>query len=176
MGEVSEGSGSVSAPEPIAEHHDLEAFESGEPDLDSWLRKRALANERERASRTFVVCSGKVVVAYYCLAAGSVGHADAPGSVRRNMPQPIPVIVLGRLAVDQKWQGKGIGAGLLKDAVLRSIRISRELGARALLVHAISESARKFYLRFGFAESPIDPMTLMLNLSKIASPEAKSGG
>jgi predicted N-acetyltransferase YhbS len=176
LGEVSEGPGGVSAPEPIAEHHDLEGFESGEPDLDRWLRKRALANERESASRTFVVCSAKTVVGYYCLAAGSVAHADAPGSVRRNMPQPIPVIVLGRLAVDQKWQGKGIGAGLLKDAVLRSIRISRELGARALLVHAISESAREFYSRFGFVESPINRMTLMLNLGKIVSLEAKPGG
>jgi GNAT superfamily N-acetyltransferase len=167
---VSEGSGRPSAPEPIAEHHELEGFDSGEPELDTWLRKRALANERERASRTFVVSLDGVVVGYYCLAAGSVSHADAPGSVRRNMPQPIPVIVLGRLAVDRKWKGKGLGAGLLKDAVLRSIRISQELGARALLVHAISESAREFYLKFGFTESPVHRMTLMLNLSKIPSP------
>ena len=169
MGEIGEASGSLSAPEPIAEHHDIESFDSGEPDLDNWLRKRALANERERASRTFVVCSGKVVVYYCCLAAGSVSHAEAPGSVRRNMPQPIPVIVLGRLAVDRRWSGKGIGAGLLKDAVLRAVHVSQELGARALLVHAISERAREFYLKFGFTESPINRMTLMLNLSKISS-------
>lgn len=169
MGEIGEGSGSLSAPEPIAGHHEIEAFDSGEPDLDSWLRKRALTNERERASRTFVVCSRNVVVGYYCLAAGSVSHAEAPGSVRRNMPQPIPAIVLGRLAVDRRWGGKGIGAGLLKDAVLRSVHVSQELGARALLVHAISECAREFYLKFGFVESPINRMTLMLNLSKISS-------
>jgi GNAT superfamily N-acetyltransferase len=161
----------VSAPEPIAEHHDLVAFDSGEPELDGWLRRRALANEREFASRTFVVCSGRLVVGYYCLAAGSVSHAEAPGTVRRNMPQPIPVIVLGRLAVDRKWQGKGIGAGLLKDGVLRALGASRELGARALLVHAMSERAREFYLRFGFVDSPINRMTLMLNLSKLRSPE-----
>jgi GNAT superfamily N-acetyltransferase len=169
LGEVSGGSGDLSAPEPIADHHDLEAFDSGEPELDSWLRRRALANEREHASRTFVVCSGGVVVGYYCLAAGSVTHADAPGSIRRNMPQPIPVIVLGRLAVDRRWSGKGIGAGLLKDAVLRSLQVTQEIAARALLVHAISQPARQFYLKFGFIESPIDPMTLMLNLSKLPS-------
>lgn len=172
MGEVSGGSGALSAPEPIAEHHELEAFDCGEAELDAWLRRRALANEREHASRTFVVCSGRVVVGYYCLAAGSVAHADAPGGIRRNMPQPIPVIVLGRLAVDRRWSGKGIGAGMLKDAVLRSTQVTREIAARALLVHAISEPARRFYLRFGFIESPIDPMTLMLKLSKLPSPKS----
>jgi GNAT superfamily N-acetyltransferase len=171
LGEIGGSLGRPSAPEPIGEHHDLEPFDSGEPELDTWLRKRALANERERASRAFVVCSGAVVVGYYCLAAGSVAHTDTPGSIRRNMPQPIPVIVLGRLAVDRRWSAKGIGAGLLKDAVLRSIRVSQELGARALLVHAISPAAREFYLKFGFIESPINPMTLMLNLSKIPSPK-----
>jgi len=84
-------------------------------------------------------------------------------------PQPIPVIVLGRLAVDRRWNGKGIGAGLLKDAVLRSLQVTREIAGRALLVHAISQPARQFYLKFGFVESPIDPMTLMLNLSKLQS-------
>lgn len=168
MGEVGTGAGSLSAPEPIAEHRNLEQFDSGGPEPDTWLRKRALANEREHASRTFVVCTGNVVVGYYCLAAGGVAHAEAPGNVRRNMPQPIPVIVLRRLAVDRSWKGRGIGAGLLKDAVLRSIRVSRELGARALLVHAISEAAREFYLKFGFMESLIDRMTLMLNLGSIA--------
>lgn len=168
MGEVGEGTGRrLSAPEPIAARHKLEHFDSGEPELDIWLRKRALSNERERASRTFVVCLGDVVVGYYSLAAGSVAHADAPGSIRRNMPQPIPVIVLGRLAVDGSWKGKGVGAGLLKDGTLRAIRISQELGARALLVHAISEPARGFYLRFGFVESPMNRMTLMLNLSRL---------
>lgn len=172
MGEVGGGSGELSPPEPIAEHHDLDAFDCGEPGLDSWLRRRALANEREHASRTFVVCSGRIVVGYYCLAAGSVAHADAPGTIRRNMPQPIPVIVLGRLAVDRRWSGKGIGAGLLKDAVLRSTQVTREIAARALLVHAISAPARNFYLKFGFIESPIDPMTLMLRLSRLPSPKS----
>lgn len=168
MGEVGEGAGRrLSTPEPIAAHHKLESFDSGEPELDIWLRRRALSNERERASRTFVVCLGEVVVGYYCLAAGSVAHADVPGGIRRNMPQSIPVIVLGRLAVDGSWKGKGVGAGLLKDATLRAIRISQELGARALLVHAISEAAREFYLRFGFVESPMNRMTLMLNLSRL---------
>jgi len=89
------------------------------------------------------------------------------------MPQPIPVIVLGRLAADRRWSGKGIGAGLLKDAVLRSLQVTQEIAGRALLVHAISEPARRFYLKFGFIESPIDPMTLMLNLSKLPSARPK---
>jgi GNAT superfamily N-acetyltransferase len=166
---VSEGEGRLSAPEPIATHHKLESFDSGEPELDTWLRKRALANEREQASRTFVVCCDETVVGYYCLAAGSVTHVDAPGSIRRNMPQPIPVIVLGRLAVDRTKKGQGIGAALLKDAILRAVRISQELGARALLVHAMSESAREFYLRFGFVESPMNRMTLMLSLGRLSA-------
>lgn len=167
---MSAGEGGLSAPEPVAARHKLESFDSGEPELDNWLRKRALANEREQASRTFVVCVGETVVGYYCLAAGSVAHVDTPGNIRRNMPQPIPVIVLGRLAVDRTQKGKGLGAALLRDAILRSLRISRDLGARALLVHAISEGAREFYLKFGFVESPMNRMTLMLNLSRLPSP------
>lgn len=166
---MSTSAGALSAPVPIAEHHELDGFQCGEPDLDDWLRRRALANERSGASRTYVVCSGKAVAGYYCLAAGSVVRGGMPRPLQRNMPEPVPVIVLGRLAVATDCKGKGIGAALLRDAVLRSIRVSRELGARALLVHAISESAREFYLGAGFFESPVNRMTLMLGLAKLAA-------
>jgi len=110
------------------------------------------------------VCEGKRVVGFYALAAGSVQRTHAHGAVRRNMPDPIPAIVLGRLAVDRTWQGQGLGADLLHDAVLRALRASREIGARVLLCHAIDEDARRFYLHHGFVESTFDPLTVMLDL------------
>ena len=125
----------------------------------------------EGGARVFVVCNGQAVVGYYALAAGAVLHTQVTGSIRRNMPEPVPVVVLGRLAVHADCAGKGIGAGLLKDAVMRSQRLSAELGVRALLCHAISESAKKFYLHHGFVESPIEPMTLMLKLTKLKKTE-----
>ncbi len=158
---------SLRAPEPLAEGHELDSFHCDEPALEQWLKRRALRNQREGASRTFVVCERSAVVGYYALAAGSVLHAAAPGAVRRNMPEPIPVIVLGRLAVHSAWSGRGIGSGLLKDAVLRSLRLSGDLGVRALLCHAINESAKAFYLHHGFIESPLDPLTVLLSLSKL---------
>jgi len=106
-------------------------------------------------------------VGYYALAAGAVSHAPAPGHVRRNMPAPIPVVVLGRLAVHADWAGQGIGAGLLKDAVLRALRLSRDMGIRALLCHALHEDAQRFYLHHGFVASPVEPLTVMLNLAKV---------
>ncbi|WP_243393697.1 GNAT family N-acetyltransferase [Solimonas fluminis] len=158
---------SLSAPAPLDESHVLDAFRCAEPELESWLEQRARRNHAEGASRCFVVCDGSTVVGYYALAAGAVLHTQVPGNIRRNMPEPIPVVALGRLAVHADWAGRGIGAGLLKDAVLRSKRLSEEVGVRALLCHAINDSAREFYLHHGFVESPIEPMTLMLNLAKL---------
>ncbi len=114
------------------------------------------------ASRTFVVCEGDIVIGYYCLSAGSVSRDSAPGNLRRNMPDPIPVVVLGRLAVHLDWAAQGIGRGLLKDAVMRTAGVAKEIGIRALLCHAISSDAKAFYLQFGFLESPLHPMTLMM--------------
>lgn len=114
------------------------------------------------------MCSGNEVVGYYCLAAGAVVRGKAPGSVRRNMPDPIPVAVIGRLAVHADWQGQGIGAGLLKDAILRTVRLAEEMGIRALLAHALNEDAKQFYLRHGFSESPIESLTVMLNVAGLA--------
>lgn len=159
---------SLRPPEPISGAQDLSNFDSGEPSLDDWLRRRALQNEGSGGLRTYVVCadSGERVVAYYCLAAGAVAHAGALGRVRRNMPDPIPVMVIGRLAVDRKFQVNGLGRAMLRDAILRTIQAAGIVGVRAILVHALSDEARRFYERCGFRSSAIDPMTLMITVAE----------
>ena len=153
-------------PAHLSPAHDLAAFESGVPELDDWLKKRALANEATGASRTYVVCAGGRVVGYYALATGSVGHAQAPGRIRRNMPDPVPVMILGRLAVDRAWRGRDLGRSLLRDAVLRTLQAAKIGGIRAILVHAISDQAKRFYEHYGFVASPIDPLTLMITVAE----------
>jgi GNAT superfamily N-acetyltransferase len=157
---------SLSAPEKLRANHDLTQFECGEPSLDAWLQRRALQNEENGASRTYVVCAGQQVVGYYALAVGAVAHSETPGRVRRNMPDPVPIMIIGRLAVHKDYQGRKIGAGLLRDAVLRTLQAADIAGIRAILVHAISERARKFYQDCGFAPSPMDPMTLMITVAE----------
>lgn len=157
----------LSAPVLLSEAHDLALFESGHDSLDEWLRRRARANQVSGASRTYVVCEGERVIGYYCLSSGALAVSDAPGAIRRNMPDPVPMAVLGRLAIDRNWQGKGIGTALLQDAVLRTSQAAHIMGIRGLLVHAISEEAKAFYERYGFTASPANPMTLVLSL-KIA--------
>jgi GNAT superfamily N-acetyltransferase len=152
-------------PERLSSLHRIESFDSGNDQLDDWLKRRALKNEAEGASRTYVLCVGEVVVAYYCLANGAVAQTAATGRVRRNMPDPIPVMVIGRLAVDHRWQGKGIGRALLRDAILRTLQAAEIAGIRAILVHAISEDAKRFYEKCGFTASPIDPMTLIVKVN-----------
>jgi GNAT superfamily N-acetyltransferase len=149
--------------------HRLDEFVCGEPSLDDWLKRRALANQSSGASRTFVVVDeGGRVRGYYALAAGAVSHELATSNVRRNMPDPVPVMVLGRLAVDRGTQGLRLGAALLQDAVKRAVAVSNDAGVRALLVHALHERARQFYEHYGFLPSPTHPMTLMLRLPKSA--------
>ena len=154
----------LSAPALLGEAHDLQLFDSGHDSLDEWLRRRARANQVSGASRTYVVCEGERVVAYYCLSSGALAVADAPGAIRRNMPDPVPMAVLGRLAIDRNWQGKGIGPALLQDAVLRTGQAAHIMGIRGLLVHAISDEAKAFYEYHGFTASPANPMTLVLSL------------
>ena len=137
---------------------------SGTGSLDQWIRQRARRNESEGASRTFVTCHGSRVVGYYTLAAGSVRHEVATGKTRRNMPDPVPVVILGRLAIDRSWQGRGHGADLLRYAILRVIAAADTIGVRAILVHAISEEAKAFYERHGFRASAVEPMTLMITV------------
>jgi GNAT superfamily N-acetyltransferase len=152
-------------PAKLNSSHQVEGFDSGNDQLDHWLKNRALKNELEGASRTYVLCVDEAVVGYYCLANGAVGQATATGRVRRNMPDPIPVMVIGRLAVDRRWQGKGIGKALIRDAILRTLQAAEIAGIRAILVHAISEDAKQFYQKCGFTASPVDPMTLMVKVN-----------
>ena len=156
----------LSPPEKLSPDHDLSQFQCGEPALDDWLKKRALQNEESGGSRTYVVCAGGRVVAYYALAVGAVAHVDAPGRVRRNMPDPVPVMVIGRLAIDQSMQCLGIGPALLRDAILRTLQAAEIAGIRAILVHAISERAKRFYEKWGFVSSPVEPLTLMITVAE----------
>lgn len=155
----------LGAPQPLTAQHLIDGFDCGEPSLDEWLKRRALANQLGGASRTFVVADVEDrVVGYYSLAAGAVSRNSATGGVRRNMPDPVPVLVLARLAVERSAQGMQLGAGLLQDAVNRAVSVSQNAGVRALLVHALDDKAKQFYLHYGFAESPLHPLTLMLPL------------
>ena len=159
--------GLTTGPERLSPEHAIQAFHSGADALDGWLKRRALHNEREGASRTYVVCADGRVVGYYSLATGSVTGAVVPGRVRRNMPEPIPVIVLGRLAVDLAWQGRKVGQSLLSDAIRRTLSAADVAGIRALLVRALSPDAKRFYERYGFQECLEQPMTLVLMLRDV---------
>ncbi len=154
MGGVTSASGPpVSAPARIAAVHDLGPFACGNAALDDWLKQRALPADG-RSARTFVACRANVVIGYYALSTGGVEHAAVPGRLRRNMPNPLPIVILGRLAVDRTEQGSGIGRGLLKDALLRAAQASEAVGFRAILVHAVDEAAVAFYARYGFRPFP----------------------
>ena len=155
----------LSAPAPIGTHHQIGDFSSGIVSLDEWLKRRALANQATGAARTFVVCEADRVVAYFALASGAVNVAAAPGRFRRNMPDPIPVVVLARLAVDRSYQGRSLGRALVRDAARRVVNAAEAIGIRGILVHAISDEAKAFYLALGFESSPIEPMTLMVTLT-----------
>lgn len=170
MGEVTPPPGSeaaIAAPAPLTEAHDLDQFDCGVPVLNDWLRKRAFKSHVSGGSRVFVVCQGSTVIAYYCLAMGAVFHEQATGKVRRNMPDPVPVVVLGRLAVDGRWSGKGLGSALLRDAVRKALKAAELAGSRAMLVHAKDDAAKAFYQKHGFAPSPVAPLTLMVTLDDL---------
>ena len=155
----------IAPPELLRDEHDLERFKCGITNLDDWLKKRARPNHASGASRTYVIAAEGCVIGYYCLASGAIAAIEAPGNIRRNMPDPIPMAVLGRLAIDSGWQGKRIGAALLKDAVFRTAQAGEILGIRGLLVHAISAEAKAFYEHHGFIASPAQPMTLLMSLA-----------
>ena len=158
------------APEPLSPEHQVNSFACGEPVLDEWLKRRALGNQTSGASRTFVVTtSQKEVMGYYALAAGAVAHQDATRSIRQNMPDPVPVMVLARLAVDARAQGMKLGAAMLQDALQRCVLVSQNTGVRAMLVHALNDRARQFYEYYGFKASPTHSMTLMLRLNQPSS-------
>ena len=157
------------APVHLTRDHDLAEFDCGVPALNDWLKQRALPNE-SRFSRTYVVCDEKRVVAYFCISAGAIGRASAPGAIRRNAPESIPVSVIGRLAVDRSFAGRGLGADLLADALRRIAVASRSIGIGAVLVHAKDDHARNFYLRCAeFIEFPADSRILFLPIETVVA-------
>ena len=164
------GAAGYTGPVPITAAHRCDAFASGKQPLDAWLRAHALDNEG-KASRTYVVtpAGGDAVVAYYTLAAGSVALRDIPRKYRHDMPNPVPVMVLGRLALDRRHHGRGIGAGLLREAMRRTLSVARQAGVRMLVLHALDDGAAAFYARYGFKPFPADPRTMMLPIETIAA-------
>ena len=158
--------GGYSRPVPIDSTHDVAGFSCGNDALDDWLKTPALKAEG-RSARTYVVCEGSVVVGYYCLATGAVARSAAPGAVRRNAPDPVPVMIVGRLAVAERCKGQGIGSGMLRDALQRVLQAAEIVGCRAALVHAIDEAAADFYSKHGFVEFPSGARAMFLVLETL---------
>jgi GNAT superfamily N-acetyltransferase len=154
-------------PRPLSVALDISDFDCGVPERNIWLKQRALSNETLGASRTFVVTRGNRVVGYYALTVGSITHVQAPGKIRRNMPDPVPAAILGRLATDLSARNIGLGSALLIDAIRRTLTASETLGIRAMLIHALSEEARTFYERYHFIRSPADEMMLMATMTDL---------
>lgn len=154
----------LSAPEPLSDDHQVDGFESGELSLDDGLKRRARANQASGVSRTYVVCDRDRVIGYYALASGAIAQSVVPGRFRRNTPDPIPVVILARLGVDRTHQGRGLGRAMFRDAALRVDQAADSIGIRGIVVHAISEEARSFYLALGFDPCPAEAMTLVVTL------------
>lgn len=160
----------LNPPVLLTKDHDRNAFDCGVPALNDYLKKYALQNQTKHAARTYVAARGNRIVGYYSLAYGSVSLEEAPQNVKSGLPRhPIPVILLARLAVDSTEQGHGLGAALLKDALLRTIQAAEIAGLRAMLVHAKDDAAKSFYEKFGFEPSPIDAYHLFLRVSDVLS-------
>lgn len=159
----------LSRPEPLSDSHELDDFFCGVNSLDDWLKRRARANQISGASRTFILADNHKAIGYYALASGAIAVAGGVGRFRRNMPDPIPVVVLGRLAVDRSQQGRGLRRTLFRDCALRVAHAADTIGIRGIVVHAISDQAKTFYQTLGFDSSPLEPMTLMVTLADIRS-------
>lgn len=160
--------GLLRPPELLTEAHDCSGFGCGKPPLNQYIKKYALLNQQNDISRTYVATRDASVVGYYTLAFGSISHDEATRRIKAELPQyPIPIMLLARLAVDQREAGHGLGKGLLKDALLRTMQAADIGGLRAMLTHAKDEEAKQFYQKFGFEESPIAPLTLMLSIKDI---------
>ena len=161
---VPEGGLRLKAPEPLGADHDFTSFHCGKPILDDWLRRKARQSDGLSA-RTFVVAEGKAVAGYYSISAGAIGRDGLPtAKLRRNQPDHVPVVIVARLGVDKQYQRRGIGSGLLKDAIFRALNISRQIGFRAILVHALDDEAVEFYRKYGFISCPVHPRTMILPL------------
>lgn len=160
--------GEITPPQPIGLRHDVSWFDSGVPGLDAWLRSKARINEAKGGARTYVVCDGDRVVGFYSLAASAVERRRLSSRMSRNMPEPVPVILLGQLAVDAAYNGRGLGSDLLVDAARRSLAAVDVIGARAIVVHALDERAKSFYVRFSFRPfSEREPLMLILRFSEL---------
>jgi len=157
-------SGKFTRPLPLTADHDIAGFRCGEDSLDEWLRRYALTNQASGSARNFVTCLDGRIVGYYALASGAVSRASAPARVAKAMPEPVPVLLLARLAVDQTVQGQGLGWRLLRDAILRTLQVADHVGVRALLGHALDQGAADFYARYDFQPSPTDPLHMVLLL------------
>ena len=158
---------SLTPPETLSSQHSCSDFSCGIASLDDWLKRRAYTNQISGATRTFVLCVDNRVVGYYALASGAISVQSALGKFRRNMPDPIPVVILARLAIDSSYQSQGLGRALFRDAALRVVQAADTIGIRGIIVHAISEEAKDFYLALGFILSPLEPMTLMISLNDL---------
>ncbi|MBC5794739.1 GNAT family N-acetyltransferase [Sphaerospermopsis sp. LEGE 00249] len=158
----------IEAPQPINSSHDISQFKSKSETLNNWLKEKAFKNEGDTARTYVVICENKVI-GYYCLASAGVYHSVAIRKVKQNAPDPVPCMIVGRLAADEQWEGQGIGSGLLRDAIFRVLQASKIVGIRCILVHAKDEAAKQFYLKHKFKPSPIEPLTLMLPLKDIVT-------
>ena len=156
----------ITAPEPLTDKHDVSLFDCGESSLNDWIKNRALKNEVLGGSRTFVICNSNKVIGYYALAVGSVERKKVPSSMKRNMPEPIPVMILGRLAIDLEHQKKNLGTLLLRDAILRTLQASEIAGIKAIMVEALSNDAKSFYKRRGFRDSPLNEWLLFITIAE----------
>lgn len=157
----------IVAPQPLKERHDTSKFDCGISSLNEWIKKRALKNEALGASRTYVICCKNVIIGYYSLSVGSVEPERVPSSLKRNMPKSIPIMLLGRLAVDKNYHSQKLGSSLLRDALLRTLQVSQDVGIKAMMVEAISNDAKNFYKKFGFRNSPIEERLLFITMEEV---------
>lgn len=156
-------------PELLAGEHLLEGFDCGQPALNEWLIHRALNNQASGTSRTWVIveAGSHDVVAFYASATASILRSSAPQRMRRNQPAEMPAVLLARMAVDGRHQGRGLGAALLKHFMLKAFEVAKSVGVRLLLIHAKDDEAKSFYVHYGFVESPFDPLVMMMLLADI---------
>ena len=159
-----------SPPVLLNDEHSAVGFSCGKPALDRWIIERAAINQQTGTSRTWVVVDDEgIVVGYYASAAACLIRSQATSRIRRNQPEEIPALLLGRLAVDEAHSATGLGSALLKHFLVKSLEVAELVGVRVLLVHAMDEDARRFYLHFDFEPSPVDDHTMMLMVSDIAA-------
>lgn len=156
--------------EKLTRSHAVDRFDCGEEALNRFLIRFALPSQQANASQTYVGLADDSVIGFHTLVVGEVAYADAPERLTKGLARhPVPIMLLARLAVSREWQGKGVGAGLLRDAVLRTLQAADIAGIRALAVHAKDDAARSFYRRFDFVESPTDPLHLFALIKDLRS-------